>query len=47
MTTKIEKRLAELKQQRESLVANLNALAGAIQVLEQLLEPEPSPLNKE
>ena len=41
MEDSIIKRLEELKRQRESQVAQLHAIAGAILVLEQLLAPEP------
>ena len=33
----LEAKLAELNKQRETLIANVNALAGAIQLCEQFL----------
>lgn len=46
MKTEIEQRLANLRQQREELVANLHAVSGAITVLEDLLKPQPAPTEK-
>lgn len=44
----IQKKLDDLKQQKEQHIANLNACIGAIQVLELLLEDlkQNEPLNK-
>lgn len=36
----ITKKIESLKKQREELVANVNAISGAIQFAEQLLEEE-------
>lgn len=43
MKDRIEKRLTELRQQREMLAANLHAVSGAITTLESLLQPEENP----
>jgi hypothetical protein len=37
---KVQARLEDLKKQRETLLANINAIAGAIQICEQLLADE-------
>ena len=37
MRNKITQKIEEIRKQREQLMANLNALAGAEQVLQQLL----------
>jgi hypothetical protein len=41
MEEKIQAKLAELAQQKEQALAQLNAILGAEQALQQLLEPEP------
>ena len=38
MRKQIEKKLMELNRQKEQAMANLNAVMGAIQVLQELLE---------
>lgn len=43
MKEQIEKKLADLQKQREQLVANLNAISGAIQILTELLETPDAP----
>lgn len=43
MIDKIEKELAYLKQRNELLIAEINAVNGAMRVLEKLLEPQPDP----
>ena len=40
MEEKIKAKLAELAQQKEQALAQLNAILGAEQALRQLLEPE-------
>ena len=40
MTERIRAKLAELAQQKEQALAQLNAILGAEQALQQLLEPE-------
>ena len=40
MEQRIQAKLAELAQQKEQAIANLNAILGAEQALQQLLEPE-------
>ena len=40
MTERIQAKLAELAQQKEQALAQLNAILGAEQALQQLLEPE-------
>ena len=40
MEKRIQAKLAELAQQKEQAIANLNAILGAEQALQQLLEPE-------
>ena len=40
MEKKIQAKLAELAQQKEQALAQLNAILGAEQALRQLLEPE-------
>ena len=40
LVDKINAKLVELQKQRETLLANLNAVAGAIQVCEALLKEE-------
>ena len=46
----IEAKLEALRRDRERLLADLNAVIGAIQLCEQLLEewtaPEPPPVDK-
>lgn len=37
MRKQVEKKLRELNQQKETALANLNAVMGAIQVLQELL----------
>ena len=46
MKERIEKRLEELKKSQEQGVANLNAIAGAISTLEELLK-EPKEEQKD
>lgn len=36
----LEEKLSDLKKQREQLIANVNAIAGAIQLCEQLIAEE-------
>ena len=40
MTERIQAKLKELAQQKEQALAQLNAILGAEQALQQLLEPE-------
>jgi hypothetical protein len=40
MEERIQAKLAELAQQKEQALAQLNAILGAEQALQQLLEPE-------
>ena len=40
MIERIQAKLAELAQQKEQALAQLNAILGAEQALQQLLEPE-------
>jgi hypothetical protein len=40
MEERIQTKLAELAQQKEQAIANLNAILGAEQALRQLLEPD-------
>ena len=40
MEEKVRAKLAELAQQKEQALAQLNAILGAEQALQQLLEPE-------
>lgn len=40
MTERIQAKLTELAQQKEQTLAQLNAILGAEQALQQLLEPE-------
>lgn len=40
MTDRIQAKLTELAQQKEQTLAQLNAILGAEQALQQLLEPE-------
>jgi len=40
MTERIQSKLKELAQQKEQALAQLNAILGAEQALQQLLEPE-------
>jgi len=46
MEDKIKERLESLRNQKESLMANLNAVSGAIVALEDLLKQEDSEENK-
>jgi ABC-type transporter Mla subunit MlaD len=43
----LQERLETLKQQREQVVANANAITGAIQVLESLLAEDQTPAQQE
>lgn len=47
MKEKIEKKLIELKKMKEQSVAQVNALNGAIQVLEELLKEDDAPHQAE
>lgn len=40
MKENVQKKLAELRAAKEQTAANLNALSGAIQILEELLKEE-------
>ena len=45
MEERIQAKLAELAQQKEQALAQLNAILGAEQALRQLLEPEAKEAN--
>jgi len=47
MIERIQAALVGLAQQKEQAIAQLNAISGAEQALQQLLEPEPTPENEE
>ena len=47
MTERIQAKLKELAQQKEQALAQLNAILGAEQALQQLLEPNQLTVNNE